>query len=115
MNWLRVLIFLSVGFSVFVQAGDIAVIVHKSNQDVFTKETIQHIYLGKTKAFPQSGKAVPLDLPKRNVSRGEFLTRVVGKTQSQYTAYWAKLMFTGKGVPPKEVDIDEEAVISTLR
>jgi len=35
----------------------------------------------------------------------------VKKTQSQYTAYWAKLMFTGKGIPPKEIESEKELVM----
>jgi len=35
---------------------------------------------------------------------------VAKKSQSQFTAYWAKLMFTGKGVPPKVVDTEADMV-----
>lgn len=90
--------------------AEMAVIVHKSNADELNQEQIQRIYLGKTKGFPSAGKAVPLDLPQGAALRSDFLAKVVKKTQSQYTAYWAKLMFTGKGVPPKEMDSDKEII-----
>lgn len=90
--------------------AEVAVIVHKSNADDLSPELIQRIFLGKTKGFPSAGKAVPLDLPQDTQSRADFLAKVVKKTQSQYTAYWAKLMFTGKGVPPKEADTANDVV-----
>ncbi len=90
--------------------AEVVVIVHQSNTDNLDPEMIQRIFLGKTKGFPTAGKAVPLDLPQDSTARADFLAKVVKKTQSQYTAYWAKLMFTGKGVPPKETDSDKDVV-----
>jgi ABC-type phosphate transport system substrate-binding protein len=37
----------------------------------------------------------------------EFYSKVVGKSASQLKAYWAKLVFTGEGVPPKEYSGDK--------
>ena len=31
-------------------------------------------------------------------------------SKSQFTAYWAKLMFTGKGVPPKVVENEADMI-----
>jgi hypothetical protein len=38
---------------------------------------------------------------------------VLGRSTSQISAYWSKQVFTGKGIPPKEVQ-DDSAVISLI-
>lgn len=91
--------------------AEFVVIVHPSNQDNLNLEMVQRIYLGKTKGFPTAGKAVPLDLLPADAARAGFLANVVKKTQPQYTAYWAKLMFTGKGIPPKQIESEKELVM----
>jgi hypothetical protein len=38
-----------------------------------------------------------------------FYTKVVGKTAAQMRAHWSKIIFTGRGQPPREVRSAEEA------
>ncbi len=40
----------------------------------------------------------------------EFAKKVLGKSSSQLKAYWAKLVFTGKGTPPKQINSDAEMI-----
>ena len=35
--------------------------------------------------------------------RDDFYNKVTGKSAAQMKAYWSKIIFTGKGQPPKEV------------
>lgn len=84
--------------------AELAIIVNKSNSDNLDANYLQMVFLGKIKGYPTAGKAVPLDLPEDSPARAMFLKQVVKKTKAQFTAYWAKLMFTGKGVPPKVVE-----------
>ena len=88
--------------------AEIAIIVNKNNPDSLDANYLQMIFLGKTKGFPSAGKAVPLDLPETSPLREIFLKQVAKKTKAQFTAYWAKLMFTGKGVPPKVVGSEKD-------
>jgi ABC-type phosphate transport system substrate-binding protein len=44
------------------------------------------------------------------VFRGDFEKKVLNKSASQIKAYWSKLVFTGKGTPPKEVSSDAEVI-----
>ena len=93
-----------------VSFAEIAVIVNKKNTDELDANYLQMIFLGKTKGFPSAGKAVPLDLPENSPTRDVFLKSVAKKSKSQFTAYWAKLMFTGKGVPPKVVENEADMI-----
>ena len=44
----------------------------------------------------------PLEQADGSPIRGEFYKKVLEKEPSQVQAIWAKIVFTGKGKPPKE-------------
>jgi len=88
--------------------AEIAVIVNPANADTITKEDISSLYLAKTKSFPGGKNAIPLDRPEGSATRVEFISKVIEKDETQMKAYWSRLIFTGKGVPPKVVETDAE-------
>lgn len=100
------LLMLSLG-AVAAQA-EIAVIINPENQNNLTEADIKNIFLGKTKAFPNGATAVPVE-PREGISvRADFNDKMLSKSESQRKSYWSQLMFSGKAVPPKEVDSEEE-------
>ncbi len=84
--------------------AELAVIVHPSNASELTKDDIQRIFLGKNRNFPSGGEAVPIAFEFATKEADEFATTVLGKTPKQLKAYWAKMIFTGQGTPPKEME-----------
>jgi ABC-type phosphate transport system substrate-binding protein len=86
-----------------------AIIVHPSNTNTLTKDDISRIFLGKKKVFPNGSEAIPIDLPEGSALRSAFVSTVLSKNDQQIKAYWAQLLFTGKGTPPKEISSDAEA------
>ena len=89
---------------IFVQRAyaDVVVIVSaRSAVTSLSAEQVARIYLGKVNTFPGDGSATPIDQPEGTAIRDEFYTRVVRKSPTQLTAYWAKMIFTGDGYPPK--------------
>ena len=94
-------------FSLSSQA--VTVIVHPSNTDEIDTKLVKKIYLGKTKKFPSGGQVIPLELDNGDTKEA-FLKSVVGKSESQYKAYWSKLVFTGKGQAPRTADSDNEVI-----
>lgn len=93
----------------FSAAANVAVIVHPSNQSALDIESLKRIYLGKQKSFDNGEIAIPIDLQSETV-REDFNKLVLNKSSSQIKAYWSKLMFTGKGIPPKELDNSQEVI-----
>ncbi len=83
--------------------AEIAVIVHPSNTSAVTDADIKNFYLGRQKAFANGETAVLLSLSEGDNSRSEFNNKVLGKTDAQLKAFWSKVLFTGKGTPPKDV------------
>ena len=88
--------------------GEVAVIVHPDNSATITSDDLSKLYLGKTKKFSNGNSAVPLDLQEGTATRVAFLEATVGKSESQMKSYWSRLIFTGKGVPPKISESDQE-------
>ena len=88
----------------FAAQAELAVIVHPSNGTTLSKDDIQRIFLGKNRSFPGGGEAVPVAFAFASKESEEFSGTVLGKTPKQLKAYWAKMIFTGQGTPPKEMD-----------
>ena len=61
------------------------------------------IFLGKASRFPDGNQAVAIDQNEGVAARDEFYTLFANKTAAQLKAYWSKIIFTGRGQPPREV------------
>jgi ABC-type phosphate transport system substrate-binding protein len=88
--------------------AEVAVIVNPANGDTIAKDDIAKIYMAKTKTFPGGKTAIPIDRSEGSTVRVEFVSKVIDKDEAQLKSYWSRLIFTGKGVPPKVVDSDAE-------
>ena len=86
------------------QAEMVVVVNAKHPAASMTAEQVANIYLGKDTSF------APVDLPESNAVRGEFYQKVAGKDSAQDKAILARLIFTGKTQPPKEVGSSADAV-----
>jgi ABC-type phosphate transport system substrate-binding protein len=82
------------------------VVIVSANSPVtsLTAEQTARIFLGKTTSFPGDGPAVPIDQIEGNAMREEFYAKVVHNSATQLSAYWAKVIFTGDGRPPVELE-----------
>ncbi len=89
--------------------ADIVVIVHPSNDSTITPKTIENIYLGKTRKFPNGQKAVPISLLRSADETVAFTEFYLQKTGNQLRSYWARMLFAGEGSPPIEYE-DSEAI-----
>ena len=90
--------------------AEVAVIVNLTNNDTLNKAQIKKIFLGKLKRFPSGAQTVAITQKSSSSTRTEFDKIVLKKSASQLKAYWSKLLFTGKGQPPKEVLNDAEMI-----
>jgi ABC-type phosphate transport system substrate-binding protein len=93
---LLILMALSALVAFSVQAQVVVVVGSNSSAAGMSKEQVADIFSGKSRAL------TPLDQPESSPLREEFYTKVTGKSAAQMKAYWSKMAFTGKGMPPKE-------------
>ena len=103
----KLLIISSLIFSQLAFA-EVAVIVHPSNNNQLDEATVSKIFLGREKSFADGQSVVPLALADSAPASAAFNDAVLKKSSSQLKAYWSKLVFTGKGTPPKEIGSEEE-------
>ncbi|QUM78085.1 substrate-binding domain-containing protein [Moritella sp. 24] len=87
-------------FSGVAQAGFV-VVVNPDGPDALSKSQVAKLYLGKSKKLPNGEKVSVLERANGSAERQAFHAAVTGKTESQLQAYWSRLVFTGKGKPPK--------------
>ena len=85
-------------------AGDVvAVVSSKSSVTALSANQVGDIFLGKSNRFPDGSPAVPIDQAEGSPARDAFYAKVTGKSPAQLKAHWSKIIFTGRGQPPREV------------
>jgi ABC-type phosphate transport system substrate-binding protein len=84
-------------------ADVVAVVSVKSAATTLSKIQVADIFLGRASRFPDGALAVPVDQTEGSSTRDEFYMKVTGKSAAQMKAYWSKIIFTGRGQPPKTV------------
>jgi ABC-type phosphate transport system substrate-binding protein len=80
------------------QAEVVVIVNPKHAAASMTPAQVADLYLGK------DGSLTPLDVKEPAALRNEFYQKVAGKDSAQVKAIWARLVFTGKQQPPKEMD-----------
>ena len=112
---LKKLIFPSIlmlAISSFAHAGVAIIVNPDSALTAASKTEVVNIFLGKSKSV-QGTRLTPYDLEKGQIARDHFYKKVVRKNESQLKAYWSRLIFTGKGLPPTAY-ASEQDVLDTV-
>jgi len=65
-------------------------------------DQVAGIFLGEGTTFPEGGEAVPVDQGIGSPLRDEFYGKVANRSPALMKAYWTKMIFTGRGQPPRE-------------
>lgn len=105
LNYLTLCLLLAASaISVRAEAEVVVIVSAKSSITHLTAEQTAKIFLGKVDTFPDGSTAFPIDQREGNAIRDEFYSKVVHKSSSQVTAYWAKVIFTGDSRPPQMLE-----------
>ncbi|MBX3616546.1 hypothetical protein [Nitrosomonas sp.] len=103
MKYLIAMIVLMLLISVQAQA-DIVVVVHPSSRlKNLTQQQIIDIYMGRIHAVEDTNRIVPYDQPQDSELRASFYQHLTGRPVAFINAYWARLLFTGRASPPRQV------------
>jgi len=87
----------------------VAVVSAKSPVTALNPSQVADIFLGKTSRFPDGTQAVPIDLAEDSPARDKFYAQFTGKSPAQVKAHWSKIIFTGRGQPPRQASSYSEA------
>ena len=87
----------------FSASAETVVIVNKANPAtrMFSEQASQ-FFLGKSTMF------TPFDQAEGSPIRADFYHKAADKDPAQVKAIWSKIVFTGKGTPPKEYSSNAE-------
>ncbi|MDP2031195.1 MAG: phosphate ABC transporter substrate-binding protein [Thiobacillus sp.] len=95
---------LLLGLSADGAAADVVAVVSAKNPvTALSKNQVVDIFLGKASRFPDGSPAMPIDQIEGSAARDEFYFKFSGKSPAQLKAHWSKIIFTGRGQPPREV------------
>ena len=83
------------------RADVVAVVSSTSAVTTLSKDQVTDIFLGKVSRFPNGTQAIPIDQADGSPTRDEFYATYTGKSPAQVKSHWAKIIFTGRGEPPK--------------
>jgi ABC-type phosphate transport system substrate-binding protein len=83
------------------------------NKDVpdssLSKDEVEQIFLGRKTRWG-NGQKINFVVMNGGEVHADFLKKYVSKTESQFTMFWKKMVFTGKGSMPKAVTTSEEVL-----
>ena len=81
-----------------------------ANASNINEKMIKKIFLGKQKKFPNGQVVIPLNSAEGNPARDSFNKNIIGRSATQISSHWARLVFTGKGTQPQDLASDSEIV-----
>ena len=90
------------------RADVVAVVSSTSAFTTLSKAQVTDIFLGIVSRFPDGTLAIPIDQADGSPARDEFYATYAGKSPAQVKSHWAKIIFTGRGQPPKAVPTNVE-------
>lgn len=86
-----------------VASAELVVIVSaRSPAQGLSSDQVAAIFLGQAGRFPDGLEVVALDQRVGSQERNQFYHQVTGKTPALLKAHWSKMVFTGRGQPPRE-------------
>jgi hypothetical protein len=87
------------------------VIVHPANPVTSIERAfIAQALLRKVRTWPAGPIIEPVDLRPDSATRRALTEEVLGRSVSAVSSYWQQMIFSGRGLPPTELDTDAQVV-----
>lgn len=80
----------------------VVVVSSRSPVGALGADQVAAIFLGHATRFPDGAQAFAVDQPLGAAQRNDFYRTLTGKTPALLKAHWSKMVFTGRGQPPRE-------------
>lgn len=98
----------AIGFSSTIRAEETVLVNGALALSGLSDDDFKDYYLGKKASWPDGSKVVVVVL--KEGASNENLMKKLGKSTSQFSTGWKKLVFTGKGSMPEQVNSEDELV-----
>ncbi len=112
---LLILLHITATSSVLGADKEVVLIANPSVKEAaITKKEVRSLFLGMKTKWPDKSKAV-FAVHKGGKTHRLFLRKYIAKTVSQFSSYWKKQVFTGKGDHPKAFKTEKELIAYVAR
>jgi len=93
------------------EAGGFVVIVNTANPATeMDRGRLGKFFLKQLKSWEEGVAAAPVDQDPKSAVREAFTRAVHGKKVSAVKSYWQRMIFSGRAVPPPELDSDASVI-----
>ena len=115
MKQVKTIIMLMFVLALFVQTvsaqSGYKIVVNKSNSiSQLSQSEVSRMFLKKTQKWSDGISVAPVDLVSDSPVREAFTKNVLKKNTGAVKSFWQSQIFTGAGLPPKEVTSDREVL-----
>lgn len=115
---LKQLAFIGCAFSIALAANAtraelVVVVSQQSPITALSRERLTDLYLGRLHRLPGGEPITPIDQSERSPAHNRFYNEYLGRSPAQIKAHWSRLIFTGRGQPPRSLS-DGAAVADFL-
>ncbi len=95
-------------------AAEVVVVVSADNAlDSLSRAQLSDLYLGRSVSLPNGESLTPIDQSDRSPVHEQFYQEYLGRSPAQIKSHWSRLIFTGRGQPPRSVS-DSQAVADVV-
>lgn len=105
------LVFAGVFIAPIARAELVVIVNTESGVNSLDSSDLVNIFMGRYQKFPSGVTAFPVDLQG---ARDTFYKTLVDKTLPEVNSYWARLVFSGRASPPRQV-LDAAEVVEIVR
>lgn len=106
------LLLMFVQFNGPLNAQTFKVIVNDSNPDTsLNRDQISRFFLKKNTAFANGQIVFPVDQVDDSAVRQIFTREIHRRSVNEIKAYWQRQIFSGRGVPPVEIESDIKVIL----
>ncbi len=90
--------------------ADVIIISNKKGPpDSLTASEIREIIHGKMKKWDNGQKILFVTMVRSDVHK-EFIRKFTRKSAAEFKNYWKKMLFTGRGIPPKSFKSEKQVI-----
>lgn len=98
---------LACALCVAVASAEVVIVVSTDSRlETLSRTQLTDIYLGRLNRLASGEAIVPVDQSDRSPTHEVFYRQYIGQTPAQIRAHWSRLIFTGRGQPPRTVQDD---------
>jgi ABC-type phosphate transport system substrate-binding protein len=92
------------------------IIVHPANPATSVERRfLEDAFLKRVTRWPDDKTIRPVDLSSSSAVRRKFTEDVLERTLESVKSYWQQRIFSGRDVPPPELDTDDDVVSYVLK